>query len=95
MELGYLFGAITQNARDIICGVMLCLSVVCAIAISILILMQKSSDTTATALSGIQDSYYGKNKKQNRDNILKLWTIILGVAIAVFCFVALLVMYVG
>ncbi len=91
MELALLLAAITTNARTIISGVILCVVVVLSIAETVIVLMQKSDQANVSAISGVQESFYGKNKGRTLDSKLKLWTIIIGALIAVLCIVFFIV----
>lgn len=67
---------ITQSVLVVVMALM-------AIAMIAIVLMQKSSSDGIGAISGDTDTYYGKNKKQNKDKILKIVTISLGVVMVI------------
>lgn len=50
--------------------------IACSIIVIITVLMQSNSSNEGNPLSGIQESYYAKNKGSTRDGKLKLTTII-------------------
>ena len=50
--------------------------IVCAIIVIIAVLMQSNSSSDGNPLTGIQETYYAKNKGSTRDGKLKLTTII-------------------
>lgn len=63
------------------------LILVSAILIVIFVMRQHGEEDGLGAISGqteTQDSFYGKNKSKRKENQMKLWTMISGIAIAVF-----------
>ncbi len=50
--------------------------IACSIIVIITVLLQSNSSNEGNPLSGIQESYYAKNKGSTRDGKLKLTTII-------------------
>ncbi len=62
--------------------------VACAIVIIVTILIQSNNSTDeGNVITGIQDSYYAKNKGSTRDGKLKIITIVMASIIA-FCALA-------
>ena len=56
--------------------VLFCIIVACAIIVIIAVLLQSNSSSEGNPLTGIQETYYSKNKGSTRDGKLKLTTII-------------------
>ncbi len=69
--------------RDILVVFMVLL----AIAIIVLILMQKGTNDNIGVIGGETDTYMGKNKGQNREKKLKLATAIIGAIIVVMAII--------
>ncbi len=66
------------------------LMVIAAVAIIVVIMMQKGTNDNVGVISGASDTFYGKNKKSNRESVLKKVTFALFAFIlvcAVICFV--------
>lgn len=66
------------------------LMVIAAVAIIVVIMMQKGTNDNVGVISGASDTFYGKNKKSNRESVLKKITFALFAFIlvcAVICFV--------
>ena len=66
------------------------LMTIAAVAIIVVIMMQKGTNDNVGVITGASDTFYGKNKKSNRESILKkvtfaLFTFIL--VCAIICFV--------
>ncbi len=67
-----------------ICGIFIIAMFVAAIAAIILVLLQPSNSDGMDALSGgSSDTFYGKNKGQSTEAVLKKWTIVCLVVLAV------------
>lgn len=78
--------------------ILLILIVLAAVALVVVILMQQSdSDGSASAITGIQDSYYSQNKGATKEGRLKKLTIFLSIfiAVAVVVFFVLTEIYPG
>lgn len=76
--------------RDILVIIMVLL----AIALIVIILMQKGTNDNIGVIGGETDTYMGRNKGQNREKKLKLATAIIGgiiVVLAIIYFVVILV----
>lgn len=66
------------------------LMTIAAIAIIVVIMMQKGTNDNVGVITGASDTFYGRNKERNREGILKKITLALFVFImicAVICFV--------
>ena len=83
-----LIAAYDYKAATIACGVLMCLMAVIAIAIAVVVLMQKSNQNDITGITGgSADTYYNRNKEMSKDKKMKLITIILSVTLAVIAVV--------
>lgn len=47
------------------------LMTIAAVAIIVVIMMQKGTNDNVGVITGASDTFYGKNKKSNRESILK------------------------
>lgn len=65
--------------------VLVCVLAVCAIAMIIFVLIQKSDTNGVTAISGKSDTFYNKNKGATLQGKLRVLTIIDAVCILVVC----------
>ena len=66
------------------------LMAIAAVAIIVVIMMQKGTNDDVGVISGPSETYYGKNKERNKEGVLKKITLALFVFImvcAVICFV--------
>ena len=64
--------------------------VVAAVAIIVVIMMQKGTNDNVGVITGASDTFYGKNKATNRESVLKKVTFALFAFIlvcAIICFV--------
>ena len=71
------------TALPIYRDVILCLIAVCGIAIIVSVLMQNTTSSGASAITGIQDTYYAQNKGGTKEGRLKKITAICAIAIVV------------
>ncbi|HIU83104.1 MAG TPA: preprotein translocase subunit SecG [Candidatus Faecicola pullistercoris] len=78
-------GAISYEALQVIQPILMILMVLCAIGIIVVVLMQKGANDNMSAITGASkaDSFYGKNKAQTKDGILRKATIGLSVVMLV------------
>ena len=84
--------AITQDARVVISNVLIILMTVISIAIIVVVMMQEGETGGVSAISGNNsDTFYGKNKGQSKEQILKRITLILGAVMLVLSVVFFLV----
>lgn len=80
--------AITRDTRVIVTGIMMVIAVAISILLTVMILMQKGNTNDVGAITGGKsETYYGKNKARTVDSKLKVWTAILGIALAVIAIV--------
>ncbi len=66
------------------------LMTIAAVAIIVVIMMQKGTNDNVGVISGASDTFYGKNKEKNKEGVLKKITVALFVFIlvcAIICFV--------
>ena len=90
MYIDLLLSAITNQARTIISGVILCVVVALAIAETVLVMLQKTEQADLSAIRGVQsnrESFYDKNKGRSTESLLKIWTVVLGVLMVILCVV--------
>lgn len=86
LSLNTLINAVVQNFESIfiVQSVLVVVMALMAVAMIVVVLMQKSSSDGLGAISGEKtDTYYGKNKKQNKEKVLKIITISLGVIMVI------------
>ena len=77
--LDFVLSAISTDAKKVIAEVLIILMTVISIAIIVVVMMQESETGGVSAISGgSSDTFYGKNKGQSREQILKRVTLILG-----------------
>ena len=83
-----LISAYDFNAATIACGVLMCVMAALAIAICVVVLMQKSNQNDITSITGgSADTYYNRNKEMSKEKKLKITTIVLSVVLAVIAIV--------
>ena len=56
---------------EICLQVVLILRVIAAVAIIVVIMMQKGTNDNVGVITGASDTYYGKNKSTNKESVLK------------------------
>ena len=86
-----LLGAIPFEVRNNVVMAFGILMVIAAVAIVVVIMMQKGTNDNVGVISGSSDTYYGKNKERNRESILKKITLALFVFILVCAVICVLV----
>ncbi len=74
----------TYQVLSIIC---IALSIICAIFIIIVVMMQPGNSNGIDALSGSSDTFYGKNKSKTIESKLRILTVI-SVAVLIVLMVA-------
>lgn len=68
----------SNEVKTIICGVLMCVLAVVAIALIVLVLIQKSNPDDMSALTGSSsETYYNKSKEMTTEKKLKIATIVL------------------
>ena len=73
------------NSFPTIKFILLCILLLCALSLIVVVMMQETEGgDTMNSITGIKDTYYGKNHGANREGRLKKATIIFAVLIAVF-----------
>ncbi len=83
------FGLDYTVRQNVLMAFAILMTIAC-VAIIVVIMMQKGTNDNVGVISGASDTYYGKNKKRNREGILKKITFALFVFIlvcAVICVV--------
>ena len=84
--------AIERDARVTISNILIILMTLISIAIIIVVMMQEGETGGVSAISGNNsDTFYGKNKGQSKEQILKRITLILGAVMLVLSVVFFLV----
>ena len=79
--------AAMYNTYRIVSIVFIVLMFVAALAAIILVLLQPGNSQGIDALGGSSETFYGKNKGKSTESILRRWTIICLVVLAVFAIV--------
>ncbi len=74
----------SSTAYHIVSLVFIILMFVAALTAVILVLLQPGNSQGIDALGGSSETFYGKNKGKSTEAILKRWTIVCLVALAVF-----------
>lgn len=75
-------GNIPYEVRRVLMPILMILMVLCSIGVVVVVMMQKSSGENMSAIAGgNSDSFYGKNKAQTKEGMLKKTTIGLFVTI--------------
>ncbi len=83
-------GSIGGVVRDSVVMAFMILMMIAAIAMVVVVLMQKGTNDNVGVISGVSDTYYGKNKERNKTGVLKKVTFGLFAFIivcAIICFV--------
>ena len=81
---------IDPAVREAVLMAFIILMAIAAVAIVVVILLQKGTNDNVGVISGTSDTFYGKNKERNKESILKRVTLILFAFIivcAIICFV--------
>ena len=78
------------NSWPIIKIVIMCVLAVFAIAMIVLVVMQKSNSNGISAISGQTDTFYNRNKGATLQGKIKKWTVICAIVIMVLCVVFLI-----
>ena len=88
--LGSMFlAAISYDSRVIACGVMMCVIALLSIALIVLVLLQRGSGDSVSAITGgnNSESFFSKSKGGSRQRLLRILTIAFSVAIAILAIV--------
>ena len=88
-------GAIPQEIRNNVQLAFMILMTLAAVAIIVIVLMQKGTNDNVGAISGSSDTYYGKNKGKTTEQRLKIATFALFTFILVCAIIVSVVMFVG
>ena len=83
-------GSIPAEVRDAVCMAFMILMMITAIAMIVVVLMQKGTNDNIGVITGVSDTYYGKNKEKTKAGVLKKVTFGLFAFIivcAIICFV--------
>lgn len=71
--------------------VLMCLIFVCAVAMIIMVIMQKGEANGVSAINGQSDTFYNRNKRGTLQGKIKTLTIVDAVLIMVFCIAFLVI----
>ena len=83
-------GSIDASVRNNVVMAFMILMMITAIAMIVVVLMQKGTNDNVGVITGVSDTYYGKNKEKTKAGILKKVTFALFAFIivcAIICFV--------
>ena len=83
-------GSIDATVRNNVVMAFMILMMIAAIAMIVVVLMQKGTNDNVGVITGVSDTYYGKNKEKTKAGVLKKVTFALFAFIivcAVICFV--------
>lgn len=69
--------AIDYEVRTAVSAALLIFMAVTAIAVIVIIMMQKGTNDNVGVITGAADTYYGKNKAQTKETRLKIVTYVL------------------
>ncbi len=64
-------GSISKATRDAVSIAFMVLMLVAAIAMIVIVLMQKGTNDNVGVITGASDTYYGRNKEKGREGTLK------------------------
>lgn len=64
-------GSIPQATREAVLMAFIILMLVAAIAMIVVVLMQKGTNDNVGVISGASDTYYGRNKEKGKEGVLK------------------------
>ena len=76
--------ALSYEAYQVLSIICIALSIICAIFIIIVVMMQPGNSNGIDALSGSSDTFYGKNKSKTIESKLKKLTVICVILLVVF-----------
>ena len=85
-------GSIPYETRQAVQTAFLVMMTVAAIAIIVIVLMQKGTNDNVGAISGQSDTFYGKNKAKTNEQRLKIATFVLFAFILVCAIIVSIVM---
>lgn len=88
-------GSIAKEVRDAVCMAFMILMMISAIAMIVIVIMQKGTNENVGAITGVSDTYFGKNKERSRASILKIVTYVLFAFILVCAIIFCVVRFVA
>lgn len=89
--LNFLIAASSYEARKLAADILTVIMAILSLAIIVVVMMQESETGGVSAISGgSNDSFYGKNKKRSKAQILKIVTLSIGllmliISVVFFC----------
>ena len=66
----------------VICGVLIVLMAIAALASIVLILLQPANSSGINALGGSSETFFGKNKGKSVEAKMKMWTVVCLIVLA-------------
>ena len=84
-------GSIDQATRDAVMIAFSVLIVVAAIAMIVIVMMQKGTNDNVGVIAGASDTYYGKHKEKGKEGVKKKITLALFVFILVCSLIVFIV----
>ena len=88
---------IPKEVRTAVCSTFICLMAIAAIALIVVVMMQKGTQDNISAISGgsNNDTFFGKNKGRSREGKLKIATIVIGILLVILSIVYIVVLNIG
>lgn len=86
--------SINYETRTAVSAALLIFMAVTAIAVVVIIMMQKGTSDNVGVITGAADTYYGKNKSQTKENRLKIVTYCLFALLLVTSVIYCIIQYV-
>ena len=71
------------------------LMMISAIAMIVIVMMQKGTNESVGAITGVSDTYFGKNKERSKESILKIVTYVLFAFILVCALIYCIIRFVA
>ena len=86
--------SIPKEVRTAVCSTFICLMAVAALALIVVVMMQKGNQDNISAISGgaNNDTFFGKNKGRSREGKLKIATIVIGILLVIFSIIYFVVL---
>ena len=83
------------EVRDAVCMAFMILMMLSAIAMIVIVMMQKGTNESVGAITGVSDTYFGKNKERSKESILKIVTYVLFAFILVCALIYCIIRFVA
>ena len=88
-------GSIDATVRSNVVMAFMILMMIASVAMIVIVLMQKGTNENVGAITGVSDTYFGKNKERSKANILKIVTYVLFAFIIVCAIIYCVVRFVA